>query len=125
MIFRKSLLAVLCAASLGAVSLPMTASADTRIYFDSAPPQPRHEVVPAPRKGYVWVPGYYDLKGKKHVWKAGHWEKSRKGYHYVEPRWTQADNRWELHRGGWNKGDKDGDGVPNKYDAKPNNPNRS
>ena len=29
MIFRKSLLAALCAASLGAVSLPMTASAET------------------------------------------------------------------------------------------------
>lgn len=125
MIFRKSLLAVLCVASFGAVSLPMAASAETNIYFNSAPPPPRHEVVPAPRKGYVWAPGYWDVSGRKHVWRAGHWEKSRKGYHYVEPSWHQRDNRWELTRGRWNKGDRDGDGVPNVADRKPNNPNRS
>lgn len=123
--FRKSLVAVLCAASLGAVALPMSASAETRIYFNSAPPELRYEAVPSARRGQVWVPGHWDAKGKKHVWRAGHWEKQRKGYHYVTPSWVQRDNRWELQRGRWNKGDRDGDGVPNAVDRRPNNPNRS
>jgi hypothetical protein len=32
-----------------------------------------------------------------------------------------------MERGGWNRGrhDRDGDGVPNRMDDHPNNPNRS
>lgn len=123
--FRKSLLAVLCVASLGAVSLPLTAIADTRIYLNSAPPPPRYEAVPAARKGYLWVPGYWNVRNNRHAWQAGHWERHRTGYHYIEPAWTQHDNRWALQRGRWNKGDRDGDGVPNAVDRRPDNPNRS
>ena len=125
MTFRKSLVIGLCAASLGGLGAPLTANAAVEVYLDSAPPPLRVETVPAARRGYLWVPGHWEARKHRYVWKAGHWEKERHGYHYVEPRWVQADNRWELHRGGWNKGDRDGDGVPNKYDAKPNNPNRS
>ncbi len=123
--FKKTLIAVMCAASLGAVSLPMTASADTRIYFNSAPPEPRHERIPAARKGYIWSPGYWNARGNRHVWQAGHWERSRAGYHRVHPTWVQRDNRWQLERGRWNRGDRDRDGVPNAYDRAPNNPSRS
>jgi hypothetical protein len=28
-------------------------------------------------------------------------------------------------RGGWHRGDRDGDGVPNRVDRRPDNPNRS
>lgn len=122
--FRKSLVAVLCVASVGAVALPLAASADTRIYLNTAPPELRHEVVPAPRKGYVWIPGYWNVRNDRHAWQAGHWERHRAGYHYVEPVWTQQ-NRWALERGRWNRGDRDGDGVPNAVDRKPDNPNRS
>ena len=123
--FRKSLITVLCAASLGAVSLPMTASADTRIYLNAAPPDLRVETVPAPRHGYIWAPGYWNAKNNHHHWQAGHWERERHGYHYVQPAWVQRDNRWELQRGRWNPGDRDGDGVPNRLDRAPDNPNRS
>ena len=122
--FRKSMIAVLCAASLGAVGLPTTASAEVGIFLNIAPPPPRHEVVPAPRSGYVWSSGYWNSNGKKHVWQAGHWERDRTGYHMTQPAWTQRD-RWELRRGYWTKGDRDGDGVPNKADRAPDNPSRS
>lgn len=134
---RKSLLAVLCVASLGAASIPATVSAQPGIYFNIAPPPPRAEVVPDARRGYVWVPGYWDLRGRRHVWIAGHWERARRGDHYAPPRWTERDNRWYLERGRWNRGDRDrdgipnardrdrdGDGVPNRRDNAPNNPNR-
>ena len=123
--FRKSLISVLCVASLGAVSVPMLASAETRVYLNAAPPELRHEEVPAPRKGYVWVPGYWNAKHDKHVWQSGHWEKERHGYHYVQPTWVQHENRWELHQGRWDKGDRDHDGVPNSADRAPDNPHRS
>ena len=121
---RKSLIIALCAASLGGIAAPMTASAEVAVYFDSAPPPPRHEVAPAPRRGYVWAPGYWDIRGHKHVWRAGHWERERVGYHYNPPTWVQHENRWQLSRGGWARGDSDHDGIPNGVDRAPNNPNR-
>ena len=121
--FRKSLIVALCASSVGAFALPMTASA--AVYLSIAPPEARHEVVPAPRRGYVWSPGYWDARGSRHVWRVGHWERNRRGYHFTAPAWTQRDNRWELQRGRWNRGDRDGDGVPNRMDRAPNNPGRS
>lgn len=125
MTFRKSMIAVLCAASLGAIAIPTTASAEVGIFFNIAPPPNRHEVIPAPRSGYVWSSGYWNAKGKSHVWQAGHWERDRKGYHMTQPAWTQRDNRWQLQRGRWNKGDRDGDGVPDVRDRAPDNPSRS
>ena len=122
--FRKSLLVAMCAATMGAASLPITGSAAS-IYLDVAPPAPRVEVTPAPRAGYLWVPGYWDASGHRHVWKRGHWERERHGYRYMEPRWSQDGGRWRLERGRWARGDRDGDGVPNAIDRRPNNPNRS
>jgi WXXGXW repeat (2 copies) len=122
--FRKTLVAALCAASLGAVCMPMAASADVGIYFNSAPPPLRYEVVPAPRHGYVWAPGYWNANGHNRVWKAGHWEQQRPGHYWSQSTWTQHDNGWQLERGRWNKGDRDGDGVPNAVDHAPDNPTR-
>ncbi len=122
--FRKPLLVVLIAASLGGISFSTQSIAAVEIIFNTAPPPARYELVPAPRKGYVWAPGYWDGNNNKHSWRKGKWERERKGYHYVEPRWTERDNRWTLNRGGWNPGDRDGDGVPNSRDRAPDNPNR-
>jgi len=125
MIFKKSLVAVLCAASLGAISVPLVASAETRIYFNSAPPELRREAIPPARRGYMWVPGHWNARNNRHVWQKGHWERNRSGQHYVAPAWVQRDNRWEYQRGRWNRGDRDGDGVRNSQDRAPNNPYRS
>jgi hypothetical protein len=122
--FRKSLLLGCCLASLGGISVPMTASAETGVFFNIAPPPVRHEAIPAPRRGYMWSPGYWNANGNRHVWQAGHWQRERPGYHFTQPTWTQRDNRWRLERGHWDKGDRDGDGVPNRQDRAPNNPNR-
>jgi hypothetical protein len=120
--FRKSMIAVMCAASLGAVSVPLAANAAVDIYFNSPPPAPRYEVVPAARQGYVWSPGYWNARDNRHHWQAGHWEKERKGYHRVNPQWVET-NRWQLQPGRWNP-DRDHDGVPNTRDRAPDNPHR-
>jgi hypothetical protein len=124
-VLRQSLLATaLAVAALSGVAVPTSASAQVGVYFDVAPPAPRHEVVPAARRGYVWVPGYWDLVGRRHVWRGGHWERVRRGYHYAPPVWSQRDGRWYLERGRWARGDRDGDGVPNAADRRPNDPTR-
>jgi hypothetical protein len=121
--FRKSMIAVMCAASLGAVSVPLAAVAAVDIYFNAAPPAARYEAVPAPRPGYVWSPGYWDGRNNRHYWQAGHWEHQRAGYHRVHPEWLHNDHGWQLQRGRWNA-DRDHDGVPNTRDRAPDNPNR-
>ena len=128
---RKILLAALATASVGV--LPLPAAADVGFYVDVAPPAPRYEVVPAPRAGYVWVPGFWDWRGNHHVWARGHWERERSGYHWHPNRWEQREGRWALEKGRWDReryvenhggGDRDHDGVPNRYDRAPDNPYR-
>jgi hypothetical protein len=134
MVKRKLLLGALAASSIG--FLPVPASADVSIWLDAAPPAPRYEVVPAPRAGYVWQPGYYDWRDGRHVWLRGHWVRERKGYYWHPNRWEQRDGRWALERGRWDRqrwaenrwddrrnnrganpdGDRDRDGVPNRVD---------
>lgn len=129
MFTRKLLAAALCAAAFGAV--PMVASAD--VWVDVAPPPVREEVIPAPRAGYVWAPGYWDWRHGHHVWVRGHWERERHGMYWHPSRWEQRDGRWAFVRGGWHRDrwngehfarrDRDGDGVPDRFDRAPNNPN--
>ena len=121
---RKFLWAGLCGASLVGANIAGVANAAVDVYFNSAPPAARYEVVPSARRGYIWVPGYWNGRGSRHVWTAGHWERARKGYNYIQPNWIERDNRWRINRGGWHRGDRDGDDVPNRIDRAPNNPNR-
>ena len=79
---------------------------------------------PVVRPGYAWVPGYWDWRGNRHVWVNGTWVRARPGYHYSQPTWVHEGDHWRLTRGGWNRGDRDRDGVPNRYDRQPDNPYR-
>jgi hypothetical protein len=117
---RRLLLSATIAASFASVPL----AAGAQVYVQVAPPPPRHEVAPPPRRGQVWVPGYSDWRRNRHVWVGGHWVRARPGYVYREPRWVERDGRWAMERGRWNRGDRDGDGVPNRRDPYPNNPRR-
>jgi len=122
---KQLLLAALVAGAFGSISLP--ASADV-VVVQTAPPPPRAERVPPPRRGYVWAPGHWEWRGGHHVWVDGSWMRERRGYVYHAPTWVERDGRWVMERGSWVRGggrDRDGDGVPNRYDARPNNPNRS
>lgn len=116
---RKTLLSGLAlSAVLGAMALPMPAAArvDTVVTINVGPPPPRVEVVPAARRGYNWVPGYWDWRGNRHVWVRGNWVQARQGYYYNQPQWVSQNGRWVLQRGNWARGDRDRDGIPNRYD---------
>jgi hypothetical protein len=121
---RKLLIATLVAGSLGSITLPASAAV---VVVREAPPAPRAERVPAPRQGYSWINGHWEWRNNHHVWVRGNWVRDRRGYHYNQPAWAERDGRWEMTRGSWKRGarDNDGDGVPNRADSRPNNPNRN
>lgn len=75
------------------------------IVIGNAPPPQRYEVVPAPRRGYEWAPGYWNLNDGRHVWARGHWERARLGQHYQRPEWQRSNDGWRLNRGGWQRGE--------------------
>ena len=121
--FKKILLAAMIAASLGSIATPVAAQRDR--YAREAPPPLRSEAAPAERRGYLWAPGHWDWNGRRHVWVKGTWLRERRGYRYSHHNWVERDGRWYIERGRWSRGDRDGDGVPNRFDRRPNDPHRS
>jgi hypothetical protein len=118
---RKTILAVLVAASCAGMAVPVSAATYVRV----APPAPREEMVPAARPGKQWVGGHWEWRNSKHAWVKGTWINDRRGYVYTQPAWAETNGRWAMQRGNWRKNDRDGDGVPNNRDRAPSNPNRS
>ena len=119
---KKILLATLIGASFASVPV---ASFSRTIIVREAPPEPRQEVIPPARRGFAWAPGQWEWRGNRHVWVEGHWLRARRGQHWEAERWVQRDGRWEMRPGRWARGDRDGDGVPNRMDSHPNNPNKN
>jgi hypothetical protein len=99
---RKLAIASLLAASTAIGSSLAAARVDVDVVV--APPAPRYEVVPAPRHGYTWAPGYWAWNGHKHVWHSGRWMKERHGEHWVAHSWEQRGDRWYFHDGHWERG---------------------
>lgn len=134
---KRRLLTALAAAAISTPALiapalvtPAAAQVDLNVVIGTPPPPPRYEVVPAPRVGYVWAPGYWRWENHRHVWAPGHWVAERHGYHWVPDRWAQVNGGWRHVPGYWDRqqaramGDRDRDGVPNAYDRHPDNPYR-
>jgi len=129
-LFTAASLAALTLAAAGAAHAATTATVviqsgmphyQVQSTYPLPPPPPRYERVPPPRRGMVWSQGHWEWHGNRHVWVPGQWVRVRQGYHYRQPHWEQRGNQWHYARGGW---DRDGDGVPNRYDRRPDNPYR-
>ena len=93
---------VIAALALGAIAVPVVSEART-IVVEVAPPPARVEVVPEPRRGYVWAPGYWDWRGRRHVWHNGYWVRERRGYHWTPHRWVERGGRYEFENGRWER----------------------
>lgn len=125
------------------VALPGAAQAEVQIAIKIAPPAARAERAPAPRRGMIWIPGYWDFQRGHHVWVEGRWERERAGYRWVPSNWVRHKGRWILVRGYWARSkettrhdqdhdgvrnrvdrDRDGDGVINRRDRRPQDPRR-
>ena len=116
---KKLILGSLIAATLAGFSIPAAARTQVDFFVNIGPPALRHEFVPAPRAGRVWVPGFWDWRLQRYHWVRGHWSRHRPGYYYEPVRWVGNGGRF-YRQGGWR--DSDRDGVPNRYDRAPYNP---
>ena len=133
------LAASVATAGLAGLALPTPAQAQAwiNVQIGTPPPAPRYEVVPAPRRGYVWAPGHYEARRGGYHWVRGHWLQARPGYAYVAPTWVAQGKRWAYRPARWDarpvrayngpppharaRADRDRDGVPNRNDRRPNN----
>ncbi|WP_184328057.1 YXWGXW repeat-containing protein [Rhizobium sp. BK529] len=87
-----------------AVFLPVEAEAqNARGRPNRPPPRPRPERRPPPRRGSVWVPGYWEWSHRRrdYVWVPGRWIPARPGFRYRQPRWTNRNGSWFFIEGGW------------------------
>jgi WXXGXW repeat (2 copies) len=100
MSMRKKIL--VAALALGAIAVPIVSEARV-VIVETAPPPVRVEVVPAPRVGYVWAPGYWNWNGHRHVWVGGRWVGERRGYHWEPHAWEEREGRWHFREGGWRR----------------------
>jgi len=80
---------------------PALAQVDVSLVIGNAPPPPRFESVPQPRRGYIWAPGYWNWNGGRHAWVSGHWEPERMGYQYHPGTWVREGGGWRLQPGAW------------------------
>lgn len=105
---NKSLITILAAAAISTPALivpamvtPAAAQVDLNLSIGVPPPAPLYEVVPAPRAGYVWAPGYWRWEGGRHVWAPGYWIAERPGYRWVPDRWARVEGGWRHEAGHW------------------------
>jgi hypothetical protein len=117
----KTVLATCVAVACSMTALPSVART---IYVREAPPELRVESVPAARAGHQWVPGYWGYRSNRHVWHPGTWVRERAGYVYRQPTWVERNGRWRQQSGQWSRNDRDGDGVSNSRDRRPDDANR-
>jgi WXXGXW repeat (2 copies) len=68
-------------------------------------PPPRAVVerrVPAPGRGYIWVPGYQRWTGNGYAWVPGRWElPPRPHARWVPYKWERRGHTWVLRDGRW------------------------
>lgn len=67
----------------------------------SAPPQVIVETVPAPRLGFIWIPGFWGWQAHHHHWVPGHWTEDRPGHYWIRERWSQHRHGWRFEPGHW------------------------
>lgn len=74
------------------------------VNIGTPPPPIRYEVIPEPRVGYVWAPGYWGRRDGRYVWARGHWINERPGYRWVGHRWDHDDDRhYHFRPGRWER----------------------
>ncbi|ODU92707.1 MAG: hypothetical protein BGP23_15140 [Lysobacterales bacterium 66-474] len=86
-----------------AITPPASAQVSIGISVGTPPPPMRYEMVPAPRPGYVWAPGYWNWGGSGYVWVGGNWYRDRPGYVYYQPRWERDGDHWRMRRAYWGR----------------------
>lgn len=98
---RLNMAGIVVAATLLAAPIVTPAHAQVSVGITIAPPAPRYERVPSPRRGYVWAPGYWGYRGGRYVWIGGHYIRARPGYRWAPAVWQQRGPGWHYVPGHW------------------------
>jgi hypothetical protein len=105
MSLRRSLAALLLAATLGTTLTAGAAQAQPAYPPGWQPPPPgiAENVPPPPGAAYVWLPGHWQWTGYRYVWVRGHYV-VREAYwhHWVDGHWAVVYGRWAWVPGHWN-----------------------
>ena len=122
MLTHAILLASLTASTAGATSAPAlavhaTSAAPRPVRLAQAAGQWRSQPPPAaalppppppervrPRRGWVWVEGGYEWRGRQYVRLPGHWERERPGRQWHSGRWEWRGDRYAWIPGTWMDG---------------------
>jgi Carboxypeptidase regulatory-like domain/WXXGXW repeat (2 copies) len=70
---------------------------------DPPPAPPPLERV-RPRRGWVWVEGGYEWRGRRYVRLRGHWERERPGRQWHGGHWEWQGDHYAWSRGDWSEG---------------------
>jgi len=111
---KSRILGVAAALAAGAVLFAAPAQARTSVHLSIGTGVPYGYAQP----GYVYSQPSYVYSQPSYVY-------SQPSYVYTQPSYIYYDNgvhRRHYNRGAWR--DRDGDGVPNRFDRRPNNPRR-
>jgi hypothetical protein len=85
---------------------PAAAQIDFNINI-GAPPAAQYELVPAPRPGYAWAQGYWQVENNRYVWAPGRWMEARQDQHWVPDRWESyregGQEKWRHQPGSWDR----------------------
>ena len=102
-IFLTALVACTVSACATTSSVPARRTAVSRTEIVVRPPEPRVVLVPAPRSGYVWAPGYWRWNSRDYDWIDGRWMRERRGERWVAAHWEERGGRWYFEQGHWER----------------------
>jgi hypothetical protein len=90
-----------------ATALAVPAFGQIGIYIGQAPPPLRYETrPPIPGQGYVWVDGYWGVRGGRYVWAPGRWDRPPyPGAYWSHPHYDHYQQGWQVHEGHWDHED--------------------
>ncbi|MGO9097259.1 MAG: hypothetical protein ACLQGV_18815 [Bryobacteraceae bacterium] len=96
---KGALLATVLLATLA----PIACGPPVYAYRVPPPPPPILGVVGyAPGPGYVWIDGFYDLRGSAWVWRPGYWVRPPHPHAvWVRAYWEPHGHSYRFHRGYW------------------------
>jgi hypothetical protein len=97
---------VLVAALLAATSVA-PAMGQIGVVIGRQPPPLRYERrPPMPGQGYVWVDGYWGVRGGQYVWVPGRWDRPPyAGAYWSHGHYDRYNDGWRYHDGHWDRED--------------------
>ena len=95
--------ALIATVLLASAALGGCASRGYYAYRVPPPPQARYGVIGvAPGPGYIWIDGFYDLRGSRWAWSPGYWARPPRPHSvWVRPYWKPHGRGYRFHRGYW------------------------